>query len=533
MTPPSKTRMTRRHPTWSILPLLLAAAVVPAHACTSGRVFEDRNGDGVHQSGEPGLPGVGVSDGTGIVSSDTTGAFGGLRAGAEHEVFVIKPPGFRVPANADGLPAFWTPASTRGQRDCAFGLQRDPDADKHGDLEVLVFSDPQVADDAQVDYYARAIVAPARTHGGAVLGLTLGDLVDDATRLYPALNRATKILGIPWLHVPGNHDLDGDAQDDAGSLRAYRRVYGPDTYAWEERNATFVLLDNVIAQPGGRPAYVGGVRDEQFVFLQHYLERLDRDHLLVVAAHIPWFDTAPQGRPSSVRVADRERLFALLQPFRNVLLLSGHRHTQRQFFHDAASGWHGASPLHEYNVGAASGAYWSGAKDAAGIPDATMADGTPNGFATLVVTQDGGYRLAWHPSRLSPGDAASTAIMALHAPNVLRRGAYPAWGVYANVYMGHEGTRVEYRTDGGDWKAMAKQLAPDPRLLVENARDDLAVALRGRDRSPEAEPSTHLWRGALDTRLSAGAHEVEVRVFDDAGDDHRAKIGYRLQDWTE
>ena len=107
---------------------------------------------------------------------------------------------------------------------------------------------------------------------------------------------------------------------------------------------------------------------------------------------------------------------------------------------------------------------------------------------------------------LPEGDRALTDAMALHAPKALRRGAYPAWGVYANVFMGHDGTRVEYRIDGGDWKPMAKVDAPDPGLLVENVRDDLADALRSFDRSPEAEPSTHLWRGALDTQLSAGEH---------------------------
>src|SRR3546814_2998355 len=87
-------------------------------------------------------------------------------------------------------------------------------------------------------------------------------------------------------------------------------------------------------------------------------------------------------------------------------------------------------------------------------------------------------------------------------------------GVYANVFMGRDDTRVEYRVDGGDWMPMRRVSQPDPRLLVENMRDDLAETLRGYDRSPEAKPSPHLWRGALPTDLAAGAHRVEVRAFD-------------------
>src|SRR3546814_3490626 len=118
-----------------------------------------------------------------------------------------------------------------------------------------------------------------------------------------------------------------------------------------------------------------------------------------------------------------------------------------------------------------------------------MADGTPNGHATLKVSQGGRYALAWHPARLRGDDQAFTAAMALHASKVLRAGAYPAWGVYANVFMGRDDTRVEYRVDGGDWMPMRRVSQPDPRLLVENMRDDLAETLRGYDRSPEAKPS--------------------------------------------
>jgi hypothetical protein len=162
-------------------------------------------------------------------------------------------------------------------------------------------------------------------------------------------------------------------------------------------------------------------------------------------------------------------------------------------------------------------------KDAAGIPDSTMADGTPNGYATLGVAAEGKYALAWHPAR----DPRDTRI-GLHAPKVLRRGAWPGWAVYANVYMGRDDTRVEYRIDEGDWKPMAKVVQADPRLMIENMRDDLADTLRGYDRSPEAEPSPHLWRGALPTDGAVGGHRIQVRAFDAWQGELRAQTQYRL-----
>ena len=389
-------------------------------------------------------------------------------------------------------------------------------------LRVLVFGDPQVKSAREVDYYRRDIVEPLRGRHGAQLGITLGDVVDDVPALHPVVKAETARLGIPWLYAPGNHDVDPDATDDAGSLRSFNREIGPDTFIRETRLANFVVLDDVIALPGRKPAYIGGFREDQFLLLEARLPKLRKDRLLVLAMHIPLFEEAGK---DSFRDEDRARLFALLQPFPHVLVLSAHSHAQRHVFHDADDGWQGAAPLHEYNVGAACGSYWSGVEDAAGIPDAMMADGTPNGYAVLTVKPGGDYALAWHNAR----DATDSQI-GLHAPKVLRRGAYPAWGVFANVYMGMDDTRVEYRVDDGEWMPMKQVLQPDPALLVENMRDDLAEALRGYDRSPEAEPSPHLWRAALPTKLEAGEHRIEVRAFDRWRGEVRASTTYRLEE---
>lgn len=385
--------------------------------------------------------------------------------------------------------------------------------------QVLVFGDPQVKSETDVGYYRRDLVEPL-IGTSAVLGIVLGDLVDDAPALYPQVKAVTGLVGVPWLYAPGNHDVDAGAASDEASLGAFHRAIGPDTFARETALANFVVLDDVVVLPNQSPAYVGGLREAQFSFLERWLPTLPKDKLLVLALHIPLFKT---GGADSFRDADRARLFSLLKDFPHLLVLSAHTHIQQQVFHSAEDGWQGAQPLHEYNVGAACGAFWSGVKDAAGIPAATMADGTPNGYAVLTVRPGGDYALAWHNAR----DPADSQI-GLHAPKVLRRGAYPAWGVYANVYMGDADTRVEYRIDDGAWKPMRRVLQPDPALLAENVRDDEADALRGYDRSPEAKASPHLWRGALPTDLAEGEHVIEVRAFDRWRGEVRARTLYRL-----
>lgn len=506
---------------------LLASAGQAEAARWEGRVFHDLDADGAAAAGEPGVAGVAVSDGRAVAWTDADGRYL-LDARDGAPVFVVKPAGWQPGLRADGLPATWhAPAAGAVAQRGDFALRQAP-PDDGGPLSVLVFADPQVKSPADVDHYARDIVAPLTGAAAADLGISLGDIVDDVVDLYPDVNAVTTRLGVPWLHVPGNHDFDPGAAADDGSLGAFGASYGPDTYAWEEQGATFLMLDDVVLQPGQRPAYVGGLREDQFAFLEAWLPTLARERLLVVGVHIPLFDTAAPGRPETFRRADRERLFALLAGFPKLLVLSGHRHTQRHYRHGPETGWHGAVPLHEFNVGAASGAFWSGAPDAEGIPDATMADGTPNGYARLEVAPDGDYRLSWHPARLPADDPARTQAMHLHAPRVLRHGAYPAWAVYANVYMGEADTRVEYRVGAGEWRPMQRVERPDPWLMAENARDDAADALRGHDRSPEAEPSPHLWRGALPTDLGLGEHAVEVRVFDRWHGEQRAATRYRL-----
>lgn len=371
---------------------------------------------------------------------------------------------------------------------------------------ILVFGDPQVKSTQDVDYLRRDIVEPVHDGRDAKLGIVLGDLVDDAPQLYPAVKSTIEHLPATWLYAPGNHDVDVDAKSDETSLTAFHKAIGADTFARETALANVVVLDDVVVQPGKKPAYVGGLRDDQFAFLERWLPTLNKNTLLVLAMHIP---LAKRDSNDSFREQDRQRLYTLLETFPHVLVLTAHTHVQQQFFHTQADGWKGAEPLHEYNVGTACGAFWSGVKDAQGIPASTMADGTPNGYAVLTVNAEGSYALAWHNAR----DASDRQI-GVYAPRVLRQGAYPAWGVYANYYMGDETSRVEFRVDGGAWKTMQKVLKPDPALLAENVRDDETPALRGYDRSPEAKTSTHLWRAALPTNLAIGEHNVEVRAFD-------------------
>lgn len=499
--------------------LIAATAACGAPPALVGRVHLDRDANGRIEAGEPPLAGVRISDGERIVTSDASGRFRLERPSGP--VFVVKPPGHRLPTRDDGLPDFWRPAGTT-RWDIA--LAEAPLAPPY---DMRVFGDPQPKNTADVDYFERDIVADEARLPRARLGVSLGDIVHGNLALLPAMARATAATRTPWLHASGNHDRDHGAATDEASLDSFRQVFGPDTFAWEEPGLAVVVLDNVIHQPGsGVPArYVGGLREAQFRFLEAWLPTVPGEALLVLAMHIPLFDDDPDPAIDSFRDADRQRLFDLLEQRTHTLVLSSHTHIQQHRWHRAEAGFAGATPLHEYNVGAACGAFWTGVKDVRGIPDTRMADGTPNGYATLTVQPEGRYALRWHVA----GESDDPPF-GLHAPKVLRRGAWPGFGVYANVWMGDADTRVEYRVGGGEWQPMRRVERADPELRAINTDDDRSDALRGYDRAPEAILSPHLWRGALRTDLPAGEHEVEVRVFDRWRGELRRTTRYRLVD---
>lgn len=526
--------------------LFVFAALFLSPLCTNaqdrmlnGQVFADDNGNSKRDPGEQGVAGVAVSNGVDVVMTPPSGGYA-LRVAPGQIVFIIKPAGFEVPVRANGLPAFWFAYQpSEGPRLRYGGLRRQipqtfdfalrPAAARPAKSRMLIFADPQAKQLKDVGYYKEDIVSDVRsvlgTDGSAFsLGISLGDIVNDDLSLYPAMNAVTASLGVPWLHLPGNHDVDMDASSDTHALDTYRHTFGPDTFAWNAPDFTFIGLDDVLWQGAPSSAYTGGFREDQLHFLRNYLPTLPSERMLVVGLHIPLFE--PDGR-DTFRDDDRKALFGLLARFQNVLVLSAHNHTQQHFFHGVQQGWTGARPLHEYNVGAACGAFWSGVKDARGIPVSTMADGTPNGWATLESDRTGHYTLDWQAAR----DRTRPA-MHLSAPKVLRRGAYPAWGLYANAYMVAPDALVEYKVDDGAWKPMQRVRRPDPVLLAENLKDDASSVLRGYDRSPEAQNVEHLWRGALPTDLETGPHEVTVRFNDINGRSQTGSRKYNLLEAT-
>jgi len=461
-----------------------------------------------------GIAGALVSNGSTIAVTDAAGHYQLPSAG--DFVFVIQPAGWRVPTSESQVALFYRRVAERADS-ADFELTRSPQPEN---FFALVFTDPQPATPREVSYLDRTLAQPlAAAHASEQFqfGLTLGDVTYDRPDLYPAITASLGRIGIPWFSVNGNHDLNlGTAGE--GAVAAYEAAFGPSTYAFYWGHALFIAINDVRHQGG--PRYLGGLRPDQWSFLEALLNHTSKDTLIVPFFHIPLFSPDPSNA-ETFRRADRARLFALLRDWPHVLLLSGHTHYQRHVFYGPADGWQGATPLEEANVAAACGGFWGGPPDANDIPIATMSDGTPPGYAILTV-HGTAAQIAYRPGRHAADDQ-----IALHVPAVIApKQGYISF--YANVYDGHDGWTVEARVDERGWLPLRRVLAWDPSYATAYLAQDTAERPPNTPRLPDPTICYHLWRSVLPSDLTLGEHTLTVRAQSPDGPAYSASQTFRV-----
>lgn len=508
------------------LMLLLALPVAAGALEVTGTVWSDENDNGLRDPGEGGLGGVRVSNGRDIVTTLADGSYRIAIDDRGGHVMVLKPRNYRWPLNEAGTPRFYYLHAPDGSPDLRYGGLapsgelpesvnfRLVPAEESDDFRVLVLADPQVGDDLETDYFRRLFGPELKGDHGADLVVVLGDLVDDHLDLFDDLDAIMGLAGVPWVPVVGNHDLDLDAPDDRHARDTFKSRYGPTTWAFRFGPVHFLVLDNIRFRgtPGGGHEYVGGLREDDFVFIAQYLSDLPDDSFVVAMMHIP----LTGGNANGFSRQHRRRLLRLLDRFDYSLSLAGHSHSQRHHRLGYQAGWRGRQPHHHYVVGTASGAWWGGETGTDGLPEPVMRDGTPPGYALIDFSRDG-YWQRYRPVGRHAGER-----IALFGPGTIMAGTYPNAYVYVNVFNGDDETMVEYRIDGEGWRPMQRVEEPDPRVL---ARVLDRARMTGRPTGPRLSapiPSTHLWKARLSTLREPGVYRMQVRMTDRYAQHHAA-----------
>ena len=540
-----------------LVALLSIAMFAPAAETARGTVYEDLNGDGRYQDTEPGVPGVTVSNGLDVVDTDADGRY---RIPIEEgdTLFITKPSGWAVPTSQDELPRFYyhhvpdgAPADRRPRyrgidptgplpESVDFPLTRQLEPTK---FTSIWFADTQPQTMDEVEFIRDDAVAEL-VGFEAAFGITLGDIAYDDLSIYPRLARNIGQIGVPWYHVPGNHDINKLAPDDAEALDTYRRFFGPPYYSFEYGEVHFVVLDTVRYEgtslgtededPLGSGSYTGAIGERQMAWVANDLRRVPADRLVVLSMHIPLHSEVDPEEPK-VNVEDREELFKIIGGREHLLALAGHMHIAEHYYFDSEHGFEGPEPLHLHSLSAICGSWWSGPFDARGVPTSVQRDGSPRGYYLMDI--DGTDVTVRFQATGKPADYQMRITLDPGFPrtnvdtqrdyrhgellgNRFEMSQLYSTRVLVNLFEGGPRSTVEYRIGDGPMMEMGRVVRTDPFVeeLFERESDTMKSWV-------EAEPTTHIWEAPLPEELQPGSHTITVRATDEYG---RVQIEHKL-----
>ncbi|MEZ4386103.1 MAG: calcineurin-like phosphoesterase family protein [Candidatus Krumholzibacteriia bacterium] len=462
-----------------------AYAVAPQAVRARGRVLVD---------GRP-RAAVGISDGRQVVLTDAQGAFQLDTDTTQGFLQVVLPGDVQVPVSPAGTAAFYRPITpgVAGAMTAEFRLATVPGRpDRH---TLLLLADPQVQHAADLARLHAEAVPEMRRVARALadrhpVGIACGDIMYDRLEHLGEWERALRDAGLPGFQLPGNHDVDILARTDADSTRVFQQRFGPTWYSFDRGDVHIIALDDVLWNLG---SFVGHIDRQQQEWLAADLAHVEAGRRVLVCVHIPtWCErhlrNGLTAAPDHLVVANRERLYDLLRPYR-ATILCGHMH-ELEILRDG--------PVDVHVCGAVCGAWWSG--DVCG-------DGTPNGFMVYDIDGD---QLRW---RYQATGRPADHQLRLYAP-----GADPErpQSVVANVWAHEPSWQVVWYADGERRGAMTRHRGLDPRACELLAGDDRPAGRTWAD----PLPTDHLFS----CRPDAGVREVTVEATDGWGRVYRERI---------
>lgn len=319
----------------------------------SGIVFEDRNGNAMHDENEPGVAGVRVSDQVTITSTGPDGKFLLQSDSSYGIVYVSQPSGYEVRGS------FWQRIPTSPEA-IYFPLEK---TDALSDFTFLHASDPHLSAET-LDRMQRLRELVAEHQPSFVL-LT-GDLIKDALRvgeekasgLYDLLLEELSNFPIPVWNALGNHEIFGierhhslvSADHPLYGKKMYRHYLGPNYYSFDFGGVRFICLDTVDYDDLW---YNGYVDESQMGWLRQDLGSVAPDTPVVTFNHIPllsageivygFHEDGPA--PSLITVdgetryrhtvANAREVITELRQSRFDLALSGHFHMREELFFES------------------------------------------------------------------------------------------------------------------------------------------------------------------------------------------------------
>lgn len=392
----------------------VAEAVDPSTATVSGVVYVDTNKNRTRDAGEAGVPGVTVSDGVTVVTTDAEGRYALTMSTTRRKtdsVFVTQPSGYSV-----GTDEFKTPRFYRNLGELAkdaavtadFDLVKTPASG--ADKEFYSFAnvaDPHV--NKELPDQIEEINSTTRELGFVQVS---GDLTNRATdEEFQYYLDATKRSKLPVWPAVGNHEyFYGGATDYASRIDNYRRYVGPEWYSFDYGNRHYIVLEN-----NGQAPF-----EEQLEWAKADLAANVKDKKLVVIAHKPM--NVPFGADEVYDAYGK-----LLEQYKAQLILVGHEHSND------------AEPNSQFV---------KTAKHLQTVSASYTIDNAPRGFR-FVHLQSEEFT---NPFRQFGYEQQLTIMSPAPGSTVSARGNA---GLQVNAYdTSDPAVKVQYRLDGGRWQSM-------------------------------------------------------------------------------
>lgn len=342
-----------------IFSIMLAFAAITVSA-------EARKVSGTVMCGEEKLEGVIVTDGKNFTQTKKGKFKFEIEDNAEF-VYIVTPSGY-VADWSTGVPAFYKEAA--GNDKFHFELQKTAPTDEYN---IVAISDPQTQNDRHFEQFSaepmQDLCETVKGLDRVAVGLTLGDICWDSLEYLEKYKKEIIRTGIPFYPVVGNHDHDRNVQGDIASTAAYRKVFGPENYAFFLGKDVVIVLDNIIYDT--QKQYKEGYASHVLSWVKGLESLIPESADLYIAQHSPVLHW-DQGRRKIINSHD---LIGIVHGH-EVHFISGHTHINNNFDY--------GNNVYEHNVATFCGAWWS---------TEHSTDGTPRGYKVFTKKDD---KLTWY-----------------------------------------------------------------------------------------------------------------------------------------
>lgn len=332
------------------------------------------------------IPGVAVTDGYNIVTTDNRGEYKLLSNATADFVYISIPPGYIIPVK-DNAPGYFQRITDKSGLEQKFNFILEKSGQNEDKHVLIACADPQVGFDEEMPMLEEAVkdmesLINRNYKDQPVHGIICGDIIAEISREPKFLEPIKQMFAntnIPFFYAAGNHDMDVDGRSNFSSKRTFKKALGPTYYSFNRGKVHYIVLDDVFFTARGYSS-IGYIDEEQLCWLEQDLALIPGGSTVVVAFHIPTY--SPEARKGEYAkeemnkvLQNRNSLYKMLKPY-NALILSGHEHYNENY--------QLTDNLFEHVHAALCGIFWQAPYNS---------DGAPLGYA---VYEFDGNRVKWY-----------------------------------------------------------------------------------------------------------------------------------------